>query len=100
MRRYLLLYLFILVFLISMPFASTHAIAAERQTTTSSTSTTHKANPSYSGYTVDGRTSASILSAKRSHEVAKEDEIGLKVFSGLFVIALIAFFAHHFYEKR
>lgn len=52
------------------------------------------------GYSVDGRTSASVLAAKRSHEVAKEDEIGLSVFSGLFVIALIGFFAQKLFEKK
>ncbi|MGY6275014.1 hypothetical protein [Methylomonas sp. MgM2] len=52
------------------------------------------------GYSVDGRTSASVLAAKRSHEVAKEDEIGLSVFSGLFVIAVIGFFAKQYFEKR
>lgn len=52
------------------------------------------------GYAVDGRTSASVLSAKRSHEVAKEDEIGLAVFSGLFVIAVIGFFSHEWFNRR
>lgn len=52
------------------------------------------------GYSVDGRTSASVLAAKRSHEVAKEDEIGLSVFSGLFIIAVIGFFSKSFFDKR
>ncbi len=52
------------------------------------------------GYAVDGRTSASVLAAKRSHEVAKEDKIGLSVFSGLFVIAIIGFFSTKFFEKK
>ena len=52
------------------------------------------------GYAVDGRTSASVLSAKRSHEVAKEDEIGLAVFSGLFVIAIIGFFSHEWFKRK
>lgn len=52
------------------------------------------------GYSVDGRTSASVLAAKRSHEVSKEDEIGLTVFSGLFVIALIGFFSQKLFEKK
>ena len=51
------------------------------------------------GYSADGRTSASVLAAKRSHQVAKEDEIGLSVFSGLFVIAVIGFFSKHFFDK-
>lgn len=52
------------------------------------------------GYSVDGRTSASVLAAKRSHEVSKEDEIGLSVFSGLFVIAVIGFFSQKLFEKK
>jgi len=52
------------------------------------------------GYSVDGRTSASVLAAKRSHEVAAEDQIGLSVFSGLFVIAIIGFFAKQYFDKR
>lgn len=51
------------------------------------------------GYSVDGRTSASVLAAKRSHQVAKEDEIGLSVFSGLFVIAVIGFFSFKLSNK-
>lgn len=56
-----------------------------------------KAKP---GYSVDGRTSASVLAAKRSHEVAKEDEIGLSVFSGIFVIAVIGFFAKNHFDNK
>lgn len=40
---------------------------------------------SYTGYEVDGRTSASVLSAKRGHAVSSKDEIGLTVFSGVIV---------------
>lgn len=47
----------------------------------------------YSGYSVDGRTSASVIAAKRSHTVSKQDENGLAIYSGIFVIGLIAFFA-------
>ena len=54
---------------------------------------------SKAGYSVDGRTSASVLAAKRSHQVAKEDEIGLAVFSGLIVIAVIGFFSQKLFEK-
>lgn len=53
-----------------------------------------------SGYSVDGRTSASVLAAQRSHEASKEDEIGLSVFSGLFVIALIGVFAQKLFENK
>lgn len=52
------------------------------------------------GYSADGRTSASVLAAKRSHEVAKEDEIGLSVFSGIFVIAVIGFFAKNYFDNK
>ncbi|WP_132324840.1 MULTISPECIES: hypothetical protein [Methylomonas] len=44
------------------------------------------------GYEVDGRTSASVLAAKRAHSVDRQDEIGLAVYSGVFVIGLIVFF--------
>ena len=94
--------LVILVFLFSAPLASTAIIAAESQTTAATTNQKKSAkdNKPYSGYSVDGRTSASILSAKRSHEVAKEDEMGLVIFSGLFVIAVIGFFTHLFFKKK
>lgn len=102
MKTYFRLTRFILVFLISFPFASTTAIAAqsEKTATTLTEKKDVKNNKPYTGYSVDGRTSASILSAKRSHEVAKEDEMGLVIFSGLFVIALIGFFTHLFFEKK
>lgn len=92
---------FILVFLLSAPLTASATIEAESQT---STTTTHKSpeksNKPYSGYSVDGRTSASVLSAKRSHQVAKKDEIGLIVFSGLFAIAVIGFLTHQFFQKK
>lgn len=57
-------------------------------------------NTAKPGYSVDGRTSASVLAAKRSHEVAREDEVGLSVFSGLFAIAVIGFFTHQYFNKK
>ena len=48
----------------------------------------------YAGYEVDGRTSASVLSAKRSHAVSKGDETILSVFSGILAIGLIVFLVH------
>lgn len=54
----------------------------------------------YTGYEVDGRTSASVLTAKRSHSVAREDEVGLAVYSGVFVIGLIIFFAQQLNRKK
>jgi hypothetical protein len=55
---------------------------------------------SYSGYEVDGRTSASVLAAKRSHEVSKRDANGLAIFSGVFVICLIVFFTQALSKKK
>ena len=55
---------------------------------------------SYTGYEVDGRTSASVLSAKRSHAVSSKDEIGLTVFSGVIVMGLIVFFAGLMKDKN
>lgn len=52
------------------------------------------------GYSVDGRTSASVLSAKRSHSVKKEDEVGLAVFSGLIVIGAIGFFSSLWLDRK
>ena len=47
----------------------------------------------YTGYEVDGRTSASVIAAKRSHTISKQDEMGWTVFSGIFVIGAIVFLA-------
>ncbi len=55
---------------------------------------------SYSGYEVDGRTSASVLAAKRSHEVSNRDKNGLAIFSGIFVIGLIVFFTQALTKKK
>jgi hypothetical protein len=52
------------------------------------------------GYEVDGRTSASVLAAKRSHEVTKSDELGLSIVSGLFVIAIIGYFSHLWFDRK
>lgn len=54
----------------------------------------------YTGYEVDGRTSASVLTAKRSHSVARQDKVGLAVYSGVFVIGLIIFFAQQLNRKK
>lgn len=59
-----------------------------------------KRSESYSGYTVDGRTSASVLTAKRSHAVSNQDETGLAIYSGLIVIGLIVFFVHALSQKK
>lgn len=52
------------------------------------------------GYEVDGRTSASVLAAKRAHTPAKSDETGLAVYSGVFAIGLIIFFAQLLNSKK
>lgn len=80
----------ILVLLASITIVTTPVIAKEN-------SADGNSKP---GYSVDGRTSASVLAAKRSHEVAKEDKLGLSVFSGLFAIAIIGFFAKQYFDKR
>ena len=52
------------------------------------------------GYEIDGRTTASVIVAKRSHAVSDRDQIGLAVFSEVFAIGLIAFFAQIMNEKK
>ncbi len=47
----------------------------------------------YLGYSVDGRTSASVLAAQRSHTVAGEDERDFAVFTGIVVIFIVIFFS-------
>ena len=54
----------------------------------------------YTGYEIDGRTSASVLAAKRSHEVSSRDKNGLAIFSGIFVIGLVVFFSQVFFKKK
>ncbi|MGR8931023.1 MAG: hypothetical protein ACU836_10305 [Gammaproteobacteria bacterium] len=76
--------------LLGLIFFSNPVVANENSTDTKSKA----------GYSVDGRTSASVLAAKRSLEVAKEDEMGLTIFSGLFVIAIIGFFSTKFFGKK
>ncbi|MGZ4959295.1 MAG: hypothetical protein ACXV7J_08585 [Methylomonas sp.] len=73
------------------------SIAAQNGSTSSKTV---KRSGSYSGYSVDGRTSASVLTAKRSHAVSKQDETGLAIYSGLMVIGLIVFFVHALSKKK
>ncbi len=52
------------------------------------------------GYEVDGRTSASVLAAQRSHSVGAKDKMGLAIYSGIFVIGLIVFFVQLLNEKN
>ncbi|TPQ26918.1 hypothetical protein [Methylomonas koyamae] len=58
------------------------------------------ADPAKTGYEVDGRTSASVLAAKRAHTPSTRDETGLAVYSGIFVIGLIIFFAQLLNAKK
>jgi len=58
-----------------------------------------EAEDSKLGYAADGRTSASVLAAARSHQVADEDAVGLSVFSGLIVIGVVAFLLPKLFEK-
>ncbi len=53
-----------------------------------------------SGYEIDGRTSASVLAAQRSHAVSKSDETGLAVVSGLMVIGVIVLLVRILTEKN
>jgi hypothetical protein len=73
---------------------------AQIQTRVAETGSKIKRSASYTGYEVDGRTSASVLAAKRSHSVSKQDENGLAIFSGVFVIGLIVFFTQAFWKKH
>lgn len=74
-----------------------HPIAGENR---SDTSNQAKHSKPYSGYSVDGRTSASVIAAKRSHTVATEDERGLAIYSGLIVTGLIVFFVHALSKRK
>lgn len=77
-----------------------HSLNGSAQSDTAKNGAAPKKAASYSGYTVDGRTSASVLAAKRSHSVSKEDETGLAVYSGLIAIGLIIFFVHTLSKKK
>lgn len=102
MNNYFGLKRLLLVFLATLSFVGVALAANDKP----------KSNPSYAieksakdpnskpGYSVDGRTSASVLAAKRSHQVAKKDEIGLSVFSGLFAIAVIGFFSKKLFDNQ
>lgn len=95
----LYLFRFLLAVIIGSCLIPSLSNGSERETKTTAEKPV-KAGTAYSGYSVDGRTSASVLAAKRSHAVDKKDEIGLSIFSGLFVIAVIGFFSQKFFEKK
>lgn len=69
----------IVVLLQTSLWLSTNALATESERKT--------------GYEVDGRTSASVLAAKRSHQVSDQDKFGLGLYSGILAIGVIVFFA-------
>lgn len=71
------LLLVLLVCAMTLPTAATMAAESARKT----------------GYEVDGRTSASVLAAKRSHQVSDQDKFGLSLYSGILAIGVIVFFA-------
>lgn len=58
------------------------------------------AREQYTGYTVDGRTSASVLAAQRSHSIAGKDETNFAIYSGATVICMILIFAHFLSNKK
>ncbi|GEM_PF-2730052 len=49
---------------------------------------------------IDGKTGASKLRAKKSHSVSKQDETKLTVFLGLFAMAIIVFFVKFFTNRK
>ena len=106
MKNYKLIKIIILGMLLCSSFLATaQAVTnppskAMSQISVGETGNQAKRSASYSGYEVDGRTSASVLAAKRSHSVSKQDENGLAIFSGIFVICLIVFFTQVFWKKH
>lgn len=78
----------------------TYSLTGLAQANTADSGKPAQPSKSYSGYSVDGRTSASVITAKRSHTVATEDERGLAIYSGLIVIGLIVFFVHALSKKK
>ncbi len=57
-------------------------------------------NIKYSGYSMDGVTSASKLAAQRSHTVAGQDERNFAVFTGVVVIMIVVFFSQIVFNKK
>lgn len=54
----------------------------------------------YLGYSVDGRTSPSVLAAQRSHTVAGRDERNFAVFTGIAAILIIYFLIQIVFKRR
>lgn len=76
------------VWLATSPWTAQQAAAAD------TSASEYKTANRYAGYDVDGRTSASVLAAKRSHAVSTSDENRLAVFSGILAIGMIVFLVH------
>ena len=70
------------------------ALTAHQAIATDTSPSQYKTANPYAGYDVDGRTSASVLAAKRSHAVSTNDENLLAVFSGILAIGMIVFLVH------
>ena len=51
------------------------------------------------GLEFDGRSSASVIAAQRSHAVSDEDQTLLAVFTGIFAIGLIVFVVRFLIKK-
>jgi len=58
------------------------------------------ADDKYLGYSVDGRASASILAAQRSHTVAGKDERNFAVFTGIVVVVIVYIFLQFAFKNR
>ena len=92
------------ILLITSPLVSaieSQAVNAKNTATTSGAivvASEQSYNPDNSKKTgsIDGTTSASKLSAQRSHYVSKHDETGLSIFLGLIILCLIGFFLKPF----
>jgi hypothetical protein len=76
---------------------NTNPSAAQTKTKAKSN---EQADTKYLGYSVDGRTSASVLAAQRSHTVAAKDERNFAIFTGIVVVFIIVFFTQiEFFDK-
>jgi hypothetical protein len=98
--------LLVLLIILAMKVITQPVAANPNNPNTPSTQAVSKAKPNepvdtkYLGYSVDGRTSASVLAAQRSHTVAGKDERNFAIFTGIVVILMIIFFSQiEFYNK-
>ncbi|MGD0959207.1 MAG: hypothetical protein ABSB19_05305 [Methylomonas sp.] len=80
-------------------FALPVFMAAGIYATPNNLSSSNQQNQAKTGYEIDGRTSASVIAAKRSHTVADRDEKGLAIYSGIFVVGLIIFLTQSVFKK-